>query len=109
MVTTYGKQTEQILEHYKTFSDTDNYLNLLRAELKFAIEFEMVVNPLDFFIRRTGRLYFDIDSVRNYIQPLLADFKNYFGYNNEKLQQFEEAIQREIKLHSDFSMERKLD
>lgn len=109
LVTTYGKQTEQILENYRTFSDTDKYLNLLRAELKFAIEFEMVVSPLDFFIRRTGRLYFDIDSVRNYTQPLLADFKNYFGYNNEKLQQFEEAIQKEIKLHSDFSMERKLD
>ncbi|GGG37756.1 aerobic glycerol-3-phosphate dehydrogenase [Croceivirga lutea] len=106
LVTTYGKQTEHILEHYKTYSDVDNYLNLLRAELKFAIEFEMVVSPLDFFIRRTGRLYFDIESVQNYLQPILEDFKNYFGYNNEKLQQFNETLQKEIKLHSDFSMER---
>ena len=76
LVTTYGKQTEQILKEYSSFKDNDNARRLIRAELKFGIEHEMVTNPMDFFIRRTGRLYFDIDSVRAYLKPVLEDLIN---------------------------------
>ncbi|WP_343488236.1 glycerol-3-phosphate dehydrogenase/oxidase [Allomuricauda sp. d1] len=108
LVTAYGKQTETILNHYLVFKNKEADIRMIRAELKFAIEHEMVLNPMDFFIRRTGRLYFDIDSVRQYLKPLLDDFKKGFGYDAETLQSFEETMLHELKTHSDFSLERRM-
>ncbi|MAU26328.1 MAG: glycerol-3-phosphate dehydrogenase [Muricauda sp.] len=106
LVTTYGKQTEQILEHYAGFKNKDNYVRLIRAELKFAIENEMVLNPIDFFIRRTGRLYFDIDSVRTFMEPVLQDIKNAYAYDAEQMRMFKEKMEEELEKHSNFSLEK---
>lgn len=106
LVTTYGKQTERILQDYKTFKNNDNALRLIRAELKFCVEHEMVANPMDFFIRRTGRLYFDIDSVRNYLKPVLEDLQKFYGYDDTQKVAFKEKMEHELELHSNFSLER---
>lgn len=106
LVTTYGKQTEQILEDYQSFKNDDNALRLLRAELKFGVEHEMVANPMDFFIRRTGRLYFDINSVREYLQPVMDDLQKAYGYDASQILVFKEKMEKELELHSNFSLER---
>ena len=106
LVTTYGKQTEQILNDYKSFKNNDNALRLIRAELKFGVEHEMVANPMDFFIRRTGRLYFDIDSVREYLQPVMDDLQKVYGYDDARIRAFKEKMEEELELHSNFSLER---
>ncbi len=106
LVTTYGKQTEQILKYYASFKNKEAGLRMIRAELKFGMEFEMVTNPMDFFIRRTGRLYFDIDSVRTYLKPVLDDLKKAYGYNASQILFFEEQMEQELELHSNFSLER---
>ncbi|MEC7262882.1 MAG: glycerol-3-phosphate dehydrogenase/oxidase, partial [Bacteroidota bacterium] len=74
LVTTYGKQTETILELYAQIKSENLQERMIRAEAQFTIAHEMALNPLDFFIRRTGRLYFDIDSVRNFIAPVFDEF-----------------------------------
>ena len=79
---------------------------MIRAEAQFAIAHEMVINPMDFFIRRTGRLYFDIDSIRNYMDPVLEEFKKAYGYDSSKLLSFKETLQEELESHSNFSLER---
>jgi len=57
LVTNYGKQTELILENFRGLSDADPH-------------WRMVHNPMDFLIRRTGRLYFDIESVREHLEQV---------------------------------------
>ena len=106
LVTTYGKQTEQILEAYKGFKNKEAYLRMIRAELKFGMEHEMVATPMDFFIRRTGRLYFDINSVRIYLKPILDDLQKAYGYTDAQLIAFQEKMAKELELHSNFSLER---
>jgi glycerol-3-phosphate dehydrogenase len=106
LVTTYGKQTEQVLTEYKVFKNSDAALRMLRAELKFGMEHEMVTNPMDFFIRRTGRLYFDIDSIRAYLNPVLDDLKKAFGYDADQILAFQEKMEEELDIHSNFSLER---
>ena len=106
LVTTYGKQTEVILENYASLRNTDNYVKLIRAEAQFSIAFEMASNPLDFFIRRTGRLYFDIDSVRTYLDPVMDEFKKVYSYDNAQMQSFKNQIEKELESHSNFSLER---
>ena len=79
LVTTYGKQTEDVLASIRTFKNKDAHLRMIRAELNFAINHEMVSNPMDFFIRRTGRLYFDIESVREFLDPYFTTLKKPLG------------------------------
>ena len=106
LVTNYGKQTETILEIYSAVVDHDKNTRMAIAELKFGIDFEMVQNPMDFFIRRTGRLYFDIDSVRNLMEPILEEFKNSHKVDDAQLHIWKEELNRELDVHSNFSLER---
>lgn len=106
LVTTYGKQTEQILGYYRSLKNKDNALRMLRAELKFGIGHEMVSSPMDFFIRRTGRLYFDIDSIRTYYKSVLGDFQKAFDYHEDEILAFRKKMEEELELHSNFSLER---
>tara|TARA_R110002051_G_scaffold95735_3_gene165767 strand:+ start:13297 stop:14964 length:1668 start_codon:yes stop_codon:yes gene_type:complete len=106
LVTNYGKQTETILETYARLNDADKKVRLAKAELKFGIDFEMVQTPMDFFIRRTGRLYFDIDSIRYLLEPILAEFKAIFKLDDTQILAYQTEIKREIEEHSNFSLDR---
>jgi glycerol-3-phosphate dehydrogenase len=106
LVTNYGKQTEAILDYYSKIIDDDIQVRLAKAELAFGIDYEMVQNPMDFFIRRTGRLYFDIDSIRMLMEPILAEFQNRFGVSDTKVEEWKTTLEHELKEHSDFSLTR---
>ncbi|MGB7393311.1 MAG: glycerol-3-phosphate dehydrogenase/oxidase [Pricia sp.] len=109
LVTRYGKQTETILKTYRELKDVqhnDKYALLARAELRFCIDYEMVQNPMDFFIRRTGRLYFDIDSVRKLMEPILKEFKAIYKVDDAQILEWRETMQAELEEHSNFSLER---
>ena len=106
LVTNYGKQTETILEIYASLKEKDKYVRMAKAELHFGIDFEMVLNPMDFFIRRTGRLYFDIDSVRNLMEPILEEFKAVYNAPDSQIKAWRDELIAEIDTHSNFSWER---
>ena len=106
LVTTYGKQTETILQTYKTLTDKDKYLRLAKAELHFGVDYEMIQNPTDFFVRRTGRLYFDIESVKDLREPILEEFRSIFKWNDGKVDFYRTELQKLILKCSDFSLKR---
>ncbi len=106
LVTNYGKQTETILQTYTSLKEVDNHMRMAKAELRFGIDHEMVLNPMDFFIRRTGRMYFDIDGVRQLMDPLLEQFKSIFNVDNEQVTAWRQELLRQIEEHSNFSMAR---
>lgn len=68
LVFTYGTDAEVIIdkvyEHLQAIGDPAQ--TLLYAELLYGIEQEMVTGLADFFIRRTGRVYFDPAYVDKY-------------------------------------------
>ncbi|WKX77772.1 glycerol-3-phosphate dehydrogenase/oxidase [Zobellia laminariae] len=106
LVTNYGKQTEMILENYAGIKDSDKYVRMAKAELRFGIDYEMVQNPMDFFIRRTGRLYFDIDSVRLLMEPILEEFKSIYAVDDAQISEWRETLLGELDEHSNFSLDR---
>jgi glycerol-3-phosphate dehydrogenase len=65
LVEIYGRQVDEILGLAEKIKD-EPALALLRAELQFGIEHELVVSLSDFFVRRTGMLYFDIQRVHRW-------------------------------------------
>lgn len=106
LVTNYGKQTETILETYAALKDKNKAVRLLKAELHFGIHYEMVQNPMDFFVRRTGRLYFDIESVTTFMEPVLAEFQAVFSLNEEQIVAYRKTLKALIAEHADFTVER---
>ncbi|EAR02993.1 glycerol-3-phosphate dehydrogenase/oxidase [Maribacter sp. HTCC2170] len=106
LVTNYGIQTNTILDYYSKRKEDDNEVRLALAELEFGIDFEMVQNPMDFFIRRTGRLYFDIESVRTLMEPILQEFKKVYKVDDAQLLAWKEELNSELDEHSNFSMDR---
>ncbi|MCK0161364.1 glycerol-3-phosphate dehydrogenase/oxidase [Allomuricauda sp. F6463D] len=106
LVTTYGKQTESILELYANIKTEMPKEKMIRAEAQFTIAFEMALNPLDFFIRRTGRLYFDIESVRTFMKPVFEEFQEAYNYSEEEIESFSKDLEAQINEHSNFSLER---
>ena len=106
LVTNYGKQTATILEIYSTLKDKNKAVRLIKAELHFGINFEMVQNPMDFFIRRTGRLYFDIESVGEMMEPVFEVFRTLCRADEDQLRNWRNELEREIEEHSNFTLDR---
>ncbi len=105
LVTTYGAQTERILASFEAGNAADPMWRLVRAELEFCLAFESVQNPMDFFIRRTGSLYFNIETVRRYLEPAAEFCGQYLGTSAEAVAAWKEEMHREIREHSNFSLE----
>jgi glycerol-3-phosphate dehydrogenase len=106
LVTNYGNQAEMILDNYTRSDGTENSTRMALAELRFCIEHEMVLTPMDFFIRRTGRLYFDIHSIAALRDPVLEEFREIFGSTVDQLAAWRETLQTTITEHSSFNLER---
>lgn len=83
----YGTQADAVLKNMKPIADEDAQLSLLKAELDFVFEHESVHRPLDFLNRRTGRLYFHIESVETYGEAIVQEFARFFNWNETKTQQ----------------------
>ena len=56
----------------------------------------MVQTPIDFFIRRTGRLYFDIESVRTLKETVLTEFTSFFNWDTQTLEKQRKALEKAI-------------
>jgi len=82
LVQRYGSQFSLILEKLETVTEADPKIRLAMAELWFAITYEMIAEPLDFFERRTGMLFFDSASIEKLKLPILNEFSKSFNWND---------------------------
>ncbi|WP_299054510.1 glycerol-3-phosphate dehydrogenase/oxidase [uncultured Polaribacter sp.] len=83
LVYNYGQQTDVILKKFDTLLDENQQQRLIKAEVWFTINYEMACTPTDFFMRRTGRLFFDMPSVKEYKSIVLQEFKNTFLWDDK--------------------------
>ncbi|RTE11349.1 glycerol-3-phosphate dehydrogenase/oxidase [Paenibacillus whitsoniae] len=64
------------------------------ASLVYAIEHEMAVKPADFFIRRTGALFFDIAWARQWKAPAAAFLAERFGWSEAQVKAYSAELDR---------------
>jgi len=102
LVGNYGKAAEDIVAGMEAFDNEDLSIRLIRSELKHCIERELCFSLSDFFIRRTGRLYFDIHSISHTFNAILADFQEYFQWSPEQVEKETAAMHEEIRKVSVF-------
>ena len=67
LIQNYGLNSISILDDYKGSKQ-----KLICCELKYCLEKEGVFNLLDFFIRRTGQMYFDPTSISNDLDQVVT-------------------------------------
>lgn len=96
LVHNYGYQTEKILDQVLPGKGTDMEETLLMKELAFCINEEMVVCPLDFLERRTGRLLFDIHSVEKYYEKVTGYFRDIFDWPDNRYEKELAIIESKI-------------
>ncbi|GCL73341.1 glycerol-3-phosphate dehydrogenase/oxidase [Paenibacillus naphthalenovorans] len=64
--------------------------------LEYAIEEEMAVKPVDFFIRRTGALLFDIAWVKQHKASVIAYMAEKLGWSEELQKQYTEELEKHL-------------
>ena len=85
LVENFGMQGDNILSRVGTFNASQPELALLKAQLSFCIQHEMVCNLQDFFVRRTGLIYFDIHQVEKWKQEIAKECATILGWDNSKV------------------------
>ncbi|SOB93788.1 homodimeric glycerol 3-phosphate dehydrogenase (quinone) [Ureibacillus xyleni] len=83
LVEKYGTNVDDVF-HFIRYGKESNVPITLYAELLYSIYFEMVMTPCDFFIRRTGYLYFDIELVQNYKNEIIEIMSQTIGYSESE-------------------------
>ncbi|AVK83275.1 glycerol-3-phosphate dehydrogenase [Lysinibacillus sp. B2A1] len=97
LVQKYGTNVDALFDQVKYLHEHGSTMPLaLHAMLLYGIEAEMVYTPSDFFIRRTGLLYFDIDAVKRYKQQVIQVMQQRLHYTepqkNMYIAHLEQAI-----------------
>jgi glycerol-3-phosphate dehydrogenase len=87
IVTTYGKDCMEIVKEAKGENGSISEEELILAELNHCIQEELTMTVEDFFVRRTGRLYFNIQSVIDYKEKVIEVMADRFGWNSERIQE----------------------
>jgi glycerol-3-phosphate dehydrogenase len=97
LITRYGSETDSILKivsELKVKEPSHELPLLIRSELIYAVEKEMCLTPSDFFIRRTGMLYFDIDAVNKYKSPVVRYMQDLLGWSMSEKESYEKSLNR---------------
>ncbi|MDX1679347.1 MAG: glycerol-3-phosphate dehydrogenase/oxidase [Akkermansiaceae bacterium] len=97
LVHNYGQQTDAIVAGYSSQEGRPEQ-RLALSELDFTLSHEAVFTLLDFFERRTGRLYFDIHSIAGVRDAVTRRMQEQLNWSDEQtraqVEQLDQAIHR---------------
>ncbi len=96
LVENYGKKTDEIMKRVALLNEGDIELNLLKSELHYSVEKEMTTSSVDFWARRTGRLYFNMKSVLLYKDEINKELCVILGWNESRRVADMQLLQKEI-------------
>ncbi|RSK29241.1 glycerol-3-phosphate dehydrogenase/oxidase [Bacillus sp. HMF5848] len=66
------------------------------AQLKYSVEHEMTVTPNDFFIRRTGALFFNIASVQQRKAGIIACMADMLSWSEEQQETYTSELEKHL-------------
>lgn len=100
LIARYGSNVVEVFELYQAnqhVAKAENIDPVVLAELLYAIENELTYKPIDFFIRRTGAMYFDVAWVEAHQQAVVAYMGKVFGWSEEELVQYNAEVEAAVK------------
>ncbi|MGX9133748.1 glycerol-3-phosphate dehydrogenase/oxidase [Rummeliibacillus sp. JY-2-4R] len=98
LVHLYGTNIDDVYRIISTLDLRENQqLPLaLHAQLLYAIQYEMAYTPSDFFVRRSSKMFFDIDSVKKYKDKVVQYMSDYLQYTYVEKQQYQNELEELI-------------
>ncbi|MFD2529828.1 MULTISPECIES: glycerol-3-phosphate dehydrogenase/oxidase [Polaribacter] len=96
LVHNYGKQTDIILQKFDDLMHDNMQEKMIKAEVWFAINYEMACTPTDFFMRRTGRLFFDANSVYTHKDLVIQLFENQFNWTENQKEKSSKELDEKL-------------
>jgi glycerol-3-phosphate dehydrogenase len=87
IVRRYGTNTDIVFDILRSRGDEAQDYQLsseVFAALLYGINHEAMVTPSDFFVRRTASLYFDIEWVKRWKEPVIQAMSDWLGWTEEE-------------------------
>lgn len=87
LVEQYGSNVEKIFEIYEQHrvNATEEEIDpLVLATLIYTMEYELACTPLDYFVRRTGAMYFDVALVKQHEEAVVRYMAKALGWTEEE-------------------------
>lgn len=103
----YGSNVDAVFSHYENGKDAakaENMDPVVYAQLRYSIDHELIYKPSDFFIRRTGALFFDIQWVQAHKEAVCQFLTREFNWTEEQAGRYRvelEDLVREAVLGGD--------
>ncbi|WP_242142100.1 MULTISPECIES: glycerol-3-phosphate dehydrogenase/oxidase [unclassified Bacillus cereus group] len=112
--TKYGLTTEQAEAFAKFYGSNVDVLFNLAKDLKedakeynmpldvlvplvYAMDYEMTAKPVDFFVRRRGAVFFNIQWVYDWKEPVIAYMAAKLGWTNEETAKYTAELEQALK------------
>lgn len=92
LIQRYGSNVDTVFELYKEATEWKDMDPLVYSSLRYAIDYERAYTPADFFIRRTGALFFDLDWVRNHKERVTEFMTEEFFWSDNQLKKYSEEL-----------------
>lgn len=81
----YGTNVDKVFQYAQILSTISSGLPLvILAQIYYAVHEEMAYSPVDFLVRRTGMLYFDIQHFYEYKEEIVNVMKQLLHYSDEQ-------------------------
>ncbi|MFC0297861.1 glycerol-3-phosphate dehydrogenase/oxidase [Geobacillus jurassicus] len=92
----YGTNVDRLFALSQQYDRSSGLTRETFIRLVYAMEEEMAAKPVDYFIRRTGALLFDINAVRREKEAVMAFMAGYFGWTEEETAVYRGELEREL-------------
>lgn len=90
----YGTNIDRVLAYTK---DASSLPKAVHAQLLYGIHHESVAKPVDFFIRRTGALFFHIAMVEAYQEAVIDEMQRLLGWKEDQKALYTQELEAELK------------
>lgn len=97
LVRRYGSNVDKVFEIYQSEKETakaENVDPVVFAMLRYAIDYELTYKPVDFFVRRTGALFFNIHWVEKYKDEVIAYMAKIFNWSKEQTEKYTKELEQ---------------
>lgn len=97
LVKRYGSNVDEVFNIYQDSKEKAEEANIDRvvfAMLRYALDFELVYKPVDFFIRRTGALFFNIHWVYAHKEVVIAYMAKEFSWTDERKELYTQELEQ---------------
>lgn len=94
----FGSNIDQLFTYAQEYKDTNETTlpNSLYAELRYSIQHEAVTTPVDFLLRRTGYLLFDMPYLLKWKDAVVDEMAKQFHWDEATKQTYIEELNTQI-------------